>query len=144
MATTSIFDTSTEEPQTVVAEPRQDHPLHLDCRACRTLQSMSEGAIFRFPVILRIIGLLFIIPSVLGLLAAAFSFLTSAATSATMLNGPKGQDMSGIAGLGFLMGFGVSIAIAVWSLLAGTIGWIFWMSRKVWRCVRCGHFIDRA
>ena len=143
MATTSIFDTSNEEKRTTVTETTQDHRLLLDCKACRTTQSMFEQRIYRFPAILRVIGLLFIIPSIVGILVAAFSLVSSVATSASMMNSPRGQDMSGIAGLGFLMGFGVAVAIAVWSLLAGTIGWIFWMSRKVWKCVRCGNFIDR-
>jgi hypothetical protein len=142
---TSIFD-APEETQT--AQPTRgsitSSELLLNCRACRTLEAMSKQTIWRFPTILRIIGLLFIIPSVLGLVAAAFSLITSFATSATMMNGPKGQDLSAAAGLGFLFGFGFSIALGAWSLLAGTVGWIFWMNRKVWKCIRCGHFIDRA
>lgn len=143
MATTSIFDTSNEEQRTTATKTIRDQSLLLDCRPCRTAQSMSARVIYRFPAILRVIGLLFIIPSILGILVAGFSLVSSFATSASMVNSAKGQDMAGVAGLGFLMGFGVSVAIAIWSLLAGTIGWIFWMSRKVWKCGRCGHFIDR-
>ncbi len=130
--------------KTPSVEP-EDPGLVLNCQACRTPRAMWEDKLYRFPMILRIIGLLFIAPSIFGLIMAAFSLISSLAASASIANspGPRGQDMSGAAGLGFLMGFGFSVAIGAWSLLAGTIGWIFWMTRKVWKCARCGHFIDR-
>lgn len=134
-----------EDTTTAATTNSEVRYLMLDCRACRSERAMDYRKIYRFPLILRVIGLLFIIPSIAGLLISIVSLLSSFATSASMASTPslRGQNPAEFAGLAFLMGAGFSIAIAAWSLIAGTVGWIFWMTRKVWKCTRCGHFIDR-
>nr|AUN37274.1 hypothetical protein [uncultured bacterium] len=78
---------------------------------------------------------------------AGISLLSSFITMASLAtSGPPGRNDAAAIGaaLGLTMGFGIAIAMAAGSLLYGTIGLIFWMRREVWKCDKCGSFIDRS
>src|SRR5436309_1948560 len=59
--------------------------LRLDCNACRASQSMEATKIPKFTPILRVIGAIIVCPSVLGLVFAAFIFITMMVASGSVV-----------------------------------------------------------
>lgn len=116
----------------------------LDCSACKTTQSMQATKVARFNAILRLIGVVIVIPSLLGI---AFSFVTCFATSdavtRVMAQAQTQADSTGAA-LGAGVGYGISAFIGASSLVGGLVGWLLLLKRKVYRCARCGFVLDRA
>ncbi|MCR4291259.1 MAG: hypothetical protein NUV76_00110 [Candidatus Kuenenia sp.] len=51
--------------------------LQLDCGACKTESSMKATKISRFNIILRIIGFIIVIPSVVGVIFSIIMFFTT-------------------------------------------------------------------
>lgn len=103
-------------------------PPRLDCNACKTEKSMEPTKIPKFNLILRFIGYIILIPSMIGLFIACVILGTSVASA----------DAAGLA-----FGFGFAAFIAVTSIVSGLIGWILIMDRKVFKCSVCGFVLDR-
>ncbi|MFQ5688635.1 MAG: hypothetical protein ACE5GV_18480 [Candidatus Scalindua sp.] len=115
-----------------------------DCGACKTESSMKATKIPRFNIILRIIGFIIVIPSVLGVLfSIIILFTTGQATSEVMSTAQSDAETTGAA-IGATMGFGISIFIGASFLVGGTIGYLLLMKRKVYKCLKCGYILDRA
>ncbi len=115
----------------------------LDCNACKSEKSMKAAKIPRFTTILRIIGYIIVIPSVLGVLFAVLMFFsTGSATSEVMSTVQTDAEATGAA-IGATIGFGMSAFIGAISLVGGLIGWLLLMKRKVFKCISCGYILDR-
>lgn len=101
----------------------------LDCGACKTQQSMSADSVPRFSGVVRVIGWILLMPSILGMAAALTMFLFTA-------NDP-GERGAGVA-------MGVFTMFGIMSLVSGLLGWILLMRKNVYKCGRCGFILDRA
>ncbi len=118
--------------------------IKLDCNACTATQSMIPTRIPKFSTILRIIGIIIIIPSVIGLLfAVVMFFATGHAATEVMLTAKKIAAVVG-ASVGVAMGFGAALVIGSCSLAGGVVGWLLCMKKKVYLCRTCGCTIKRA
>lgn len=119
-------------------------PIALDCSACKTGQSMKPTSVPRFNAILRLIGALIVVPSLLGVAFAFLTcFVTSDAANEVMTQAQTAAQTTGAA-LGAGIGYGISAFIGIGSLLGGLVGWLLLLKRKVFRCARCGFILDRA
>ena len=118
-------------------------PLYLDCTACRTATSMVATKVPRFSNIVRVIGAVLLIPSLLGFLFTALMFLSTVLTTASMPAARSDAEEAGRA-IGFGIGFVFTIFCGVVSLVGGLVGWLLLLTRSVWKCSRCGFILDRA
>ena len=101
----------------------------LDCSACKSDQTMVATKVSRFSGIVRFIGYVFVVPSVLGVILCVKSMFGVAGND-------TGDDVQTMA-VGMLMVF------AIISLVGGLVGWILIMKKKVFKCTACGHIMDR-
>lgn len=116
----------------------------IDCSACKSDSTMKPTKVSRFNTVLRLIGYIIVVPSVLGV---AFSFLTCFATadaaSQVMAEAQSEAETAG-ATLGAGIGYTVSLFIGAGSLVGGLVGYLLLLKRKVFRCFGCGYILDRA
>ncbi len=118
--------------------------ISLDCSACKTTRSMKATSIARFNAILRLIGVVIVLPSLLGM----FLSCQACVGVSEVVNSQLTADASTGAALGTTIGagigYGFSLVLGAASLVGGLVGWILLMKRKVYRCARCGFILDRA
>lgn len=118
--------------------------VQLDCQACRTPATMQRSNVKRFPWVVRLIGQVILIPSLLGVAFGVLLIIgglrSHGAVSADLAN--EAQRTGAAVGLGITMLGGAGIAGS--SLVGGLVGWLLLLKRKVWQCTRCGHVLDRA
>ena len=107
----------------------------LDCGQCRGQQSMAPVKIPRFNLVLRLVGVILLVPSFIGFAVAALMIVASLSSPAVG-GGPASA-------MGLMVGFGLALIICVISLVMGLIGWILVWNRKVWKCSRCGYYVNR-
>lgn len=111
----------------------------LDCAQCKGERSMEPTKIPRFNFVLRLIGFILLVPSFLGFALAALIIVAMGTGSAS-----SSSDIgSGGAALGLMFGFGFAVFVCVISLVMGLLGWILVWNRKVWKCFRCGYYVNR-
>ena len=82
---------------------------------------MVPTRIPKFPAILRCVGLIMVILSVIGFLASVMD-----------------------AYVGRAMEFDEALLIASCSLAGGILGWLLWMKKKVYLCRTCGCTLKRV
>lgn len=115
----------------------------IDCSACNSERTMEATKISKFNGILRFIGFIIIIPSLLGVLfAVMLFFMTGAATNEVMTAAQSEAQKAG-AGLGFILGGGFAVFMGAASLVSGFIGWVLIMKKKVFKCISCGFILNR-
>lgn len=116
----------------------------LDCNACKSDRTMRPTKVSRFNTILRLIGYIIVIPSLLGV---TFSFVTCFATAdaanEVMAQAQSNAETAG-ATIGAGIGYGISVFIGASSLVGGVLGYLLLLKRKVFRCSGCGFILDRA
>jgi len=118
--------------------------IQLDSTACKSSSSMKATKIPKFNAILRLIGYIIVIPSVLGVaISVVMLFTMGQATSEVMTADPSGAAAAGAA-LGATVGFGFALFFGAVSLVSGVVGWILLMKKKVFKCLKCGFILDRA
>jgi uncharacterized membrane protein len=105
--------------------------LKINCKACDNEKSMEATKISRFSVVVQVIGWLLSIPSILGVLIAIVSI-------ATYVFDVNDTTILGISGVW------ISITFGVISLIAGLLGYILIMKKKVFKYSVCGFVMDRA
>jgi len=110
--------------------------LQLDCNACKTSGSMHASKVGKFSKVVRVIGGILLIPSVLGMLIAVLIFFFWVLGSVGAARGPSGAEGAVV--------FVFCLFIGIASLVGGLLGWLLLMNRKVYKCVRCGFILDRA
>ncbi|GAB4261829.1 MAG: hypothetical protein Kow0092_11650 [Deferrisomatales bacterium] len=113
----------------------------LPCRACGG--TMERDRLARFPWIVRLIGYLILLPSLLGV-AMGLLFALTTCQAALEASRQAATDAPTAAALGAAAGQGLAAAVWIPSLVGGLLGWLLLLRRRVWRCTRCGHVIDRA
>jgi hypothetical protein len=106
----------------------------LDCNACKSDRSMKPTQVPRFNAVLRLIGYIIVVPSLLGVLG---SFVTCFTTNQVAAESAGAAVGAGIA-------YGILFFIGAASLVGGTVGYLLLLKRSVFRCVRCGFLLDRA
>ena len=118
--------------------------IQLDCNACKTDGTMKPTKVARFNTILRVIGYVIVLPSLLGV-AFAFTtcFATADAANEVMAQAQSGAETAG-ATIGAGIGYGIALFIGASSLVGGIIGWLLLLKRKVFRCMQCGFILERA
>ena len=99
---------------------------------------MHATKIGRFSGLVRVIGYIFVIPSVLGIVISIITMFGVIGTGAGVAEADAVTVGAGA------MAVGTCIIFGIISLVGGLIGWILIMKKKVFKCVRCGHIIDRA
>jgi len=104
--------------------------IKLDCGACH-VGRMSATKVPRFGAILRFIGYLIVIPSLLVIAYAAFICVM------LVSNLKLSSESLLVSGVIMLWSMGVA-------LVSGVVGWILLTKRKVFLCSRCGYVLDRA
>lgn len=103
----------------------------LDCFVCHLESGMTATAIPRFDRFIRVIGVLFLIVAIVGVL------LLAGAVIAQVVEGQSGMH-SWVPFLGAILMF---VCIAV--VNAG-IGWFLLSKKKVYKCEGCGTCLDRV
>lgn len=105
---------------------------------------MQQKKISRFSLIVVIIGWLIAIPSILGVLfSIVLFFAVGDAGNQIMSEAVTDAEKTGAA-VYTGISFGVTLFLAVSSLIGGLIGYLLIMKKKVWQCLSCGFIIDRA
>ena len=116
----------------------------LDCSACKTPASMNATTTPRFGGFIRFIGVIIVIPSVLGVLLAILFFVTTS----TVTTGQLAKSTSDAAAAGTVIGagigYGISLFMGAASLVGGLVGWLLLSARTVYKCVRCGFILERG
>ena len=105
---------------------------------------MKPDKIGKFGTLIRFIGYLIVIPSILGVLFAVLLFFAGGAATSTVMNTATSEAEKAGAAIGSMIGFGFSMVVFCSSLVGGLIGWILLIKKKVFRCIRCGFILDRA
>ena len=118
--------------------------IQLDCSACKSETSMKATKIPKFNTILRIIGFIIVIPSVLGIIIAIIMFISSVSATSEVMSTTQSNAAAAGATIGAAIGFGASIFVGCSSLVGGLIGWLLLMKKKVYKCFNCGFILDRA
>lgn len=107
-------------------DPPTGQSYSIDCAACKLADGMEKRRVNRFPLFIRLIGLIIATPSAVGMMAGVFVMF--------------GQGGFGIDG-GVTL---VSLVFIATSAVFGLVGWLLLMRKKAWVCGRCGYMIDRA
>ncbi len=115
----------------------------LDCSACKSETTMTPTKIRRFNTILRIIGYIIVIPSLLGVAVALIMFFSVIQVSSETMSTIQTDAERAGAAIGTGIGFGMSIFMGATSLIGGLIGWLLLMRKKVFKCIKCGFVLDR-
>lgn len=124
--------------------PQTQDELKLDCSACKTPSIMTARNLPRFSSILRFIGFLLVVPSFLGIAAGVLMILTSFLGTAASISSTSNSSAQGGAVLGMIIGMATGLSVALLALVSGAAGWVLLLDRNVWKCERCGYFLDRA
>lgn len=105
------------------------NPSHyaIDCTACKLAEGMEKKTIPRFPLFIRLLGLIIATPSAVGMLLGFVIMFKP--------GGGFGLDSTG-----FFVGGGFVMLSAV----GGLVGWLLLMRKKAFVCSRCGFMLDRA
>lgn len=131
------------EVQREVIETKRSNTVYLDCSACRSSKSMPATTIPRFTPILRVIGGIIVVPSFLGLAFAGLILISTLMATGNVASAATDAGAAGAA-IGLGIGFGLAVFIGAISLVSGLVGWLLLMTRKVFKCSRCGFVLDRA
>lgn len=118
--------------------------ISLDCSACRTPQSMTATTIPRFGGFIRFLGVIIVIPSILGVVLAIIFFISTSMVATEQLAGAESDAAAAGTALGAGIGYGISVFVGAGSLVGGLIGWLLLTSRKVYKCIRCSFILERA
>lgn len=119
----------------------------LDCRACNNAQTMMRDKIPRFNGVIRAIGGILLIPSLLGVgISLIGLFSTCAASHEAMRTADMAHSSAAAAGvaIGATISGGIFLVLGAGAFVGGLVGWLLLLTRKVYRCTVCGHIIDRA
>ena len=117
--------------------------IQIDCQACRTSGSMQATTIPRFSGIVRVIGVILVIPSILGMCLAGILLLSFFAGMSQMSAAQSDAELAGQA-VGSAIGVIFIVIIGIVSFVSGLIGWLLLMSKKVFKCVVCTFVMDRG
>lgn len=118
-------------------------PIQIDCQTCRTSGSMLKTTVPRFSGIIRVIGVILVIPSILGMVISALSFifyLIGISQRPAQTTNAGGDVVVMATGIAVVFLGGIFIA----SLVSGLLGYLLLLNRKVFKCQRCGFVLDRA
>jgi hypothetical protein len=116
----------------------------LDCSACKTKQTMKAATVPRFGGFIRFLGVIIVIPSLLGVALAVLFFISTSMVASVQLTKTTSEAANAGTVLGAGIGYGISVFIGASSLVGGLIGWLLLTSRKVYKCVRCNFILERA
>ncbi|MEW6486664.1 MAG: hypothetical protein AB1578_01960 [Thermodesulfobacteriota bacterium] len=131
-----VVDDVIPDNNPAIARPTENR---FDCPLCKAPKTVVATEVPRFPQIVRASGFFIALPAMAGIvggfIVAVLGLFASASPAAPGPWGPAGSRSTTVfAGL----------AISISSLIGGTVGWLLIMNRKVLRCSRCGHCLDRA
>lgn len=115
----------------------------IDCQACRTPGAMTATKIPRFSGVVRVIGVIILIPSFIGMGAAGLFLLSTIVTGVNMPAAKSEAEQTGQAVAFGIMGF-MALIVAGAALVSGLVGWLLLLNKKVFRCNRCGFVMNRA
>lgn len=118
--------------------------ISLDCQACKQPGTMHKARAARFGAIIRLIGIIIVIPSVLGILLAVLAIVGMGDTNTMMMAADMTDAERAGTALGMGIGYGMAIFLAATSLVSGLVGWLLLSARKVYKCEHCGFILDRA
>ena len=122
-------------------------PIHLDCHACNNQQTMMRDTVPRFNCIIRTIGGILLIPSLLGVAVSLIGlFTTCTAHHEVMQDLDPAYSTAGAMGatIGATISGGIFLVLGVGAFVGGLLGWLLLLTRKVYKCTVCGHIIERA
>jgi chromate transport protein ChrA len=106
---------------------------------------MFSGSIPRLGTIVRIIGGILLVPSLIGMaLAAALMIFFAIGGIGEASQGISQNNGAALVTAIAELGFAGSFVVGVLSFVGGLLGWLLLMKRKVYKCVRCGFILDRA
>lgn len=106
--------------------------IELDCQACKKAKSMTATSVPKFGGLVRVVGWIISIPSLLSVAIFGWSCVTLVAES------EPGQE----AGAGMAMF--VAIILMAAAMVSGVIGYLLLGNRNVYKCRYCGFLLDRA
>ena|ERR1035437_1403285 len=99
----------------------------IDCSVCKTERTMQATNVPRMNAVVRVIGALLLIPSLLGIMMSIVTFIGLSTT-----------------GGGSSLGVITILFVGVPSFVFGLLGWLLVGTKKVFKCQRCGFILDRA
>lgn len=112
-----------------------DPSIRLPCKVCEQGTLLSKK-VFRMSGPVVVIGYIFLIPSVIGILLSVLMFFGVIATSGSA------TDTASQAGIG--LAAGVVIFFGVASFAGGLIGWLLVMKKRVLQCSTCGATVNAS
>jgi len=117
--------------------------IQLDCTACKATNSMKATKIPRFNAILRLIGYIIVILSLVGVAISVVMFIATGQTTSEMMMTDQPGTAAG-AVIGATFGFGFALFFGAVSLMSGIVGWILLIRKKAYKCLRCVFILDWA
>jgi len=103
--------------------------MKINCPTCGQTDSMEKTSVHKFNMILRLIGLLIVAPSCLGIFLGGRLFIQAGQMVGS-------ETAIGVAALTAIFVMGAS-------LVGGLIGWLLLMNKKVFKCSVCGFILNR-
>jgi hypothetical protein len=103
--------------------------MKIGCNTCKSEDSMEVTKIPRFGQFIRLLGFFIAAPSALG--AATFGY-----AGIVLLGSPETGEVGAA-------GAGLSLFLAVASLVGGTVGYLLLTKIKVFKCASCGSILKR-
>jgi hypothetical protein len=111
----------------------------LDCNACKSEQAMQATKVSRFSGIVRLIGYIFVVPSVYIVIMNIVKMFRVAWSISSAAGTVTGAEETAVK-----IAVGGCVIMVIIFLVTGLIGGIFFMKKKVFKCDKCGYIIDRA
>jgi hypothetical protein len=116
----------------------------LDCSACKSEKTMKAAEIARFHGIVRVIGYVIVVPSVIGIIFSIIMFMAAGSASSEVMSTTQSSAAQAGAAMGTAIGVGFAFFMGCMSLVSGLVGWILLLKKKVFKCNVCGFILDRA
>lgn len=115
----------------------------LDCPACKARFAMNAADIPRFDWIVRTIGYILLIPTILGLAWAVLMLIAAPIASRNLQEAiSRAGGTSDPSALPMLIGVAFALGIATASLVSGLIGFLLVQKRKVYLCAECRFILE--
>lgn len=114
----------------------------LNCSACGTQGSMYPDKVSKMSPVVQIIGWIFAIPSIIGVVLSILFFVLGVLGIGAQDAMHEGEEAA--KGVAVMLTGSMSACMGISSLVSGLIGYLLIMKKKVWKCSNCGFHLDRA
>ena len=111
----------------------------IQCKVCNS-GVMTKHEIYRMSMPVVIIGYIFLVPSILGIIISGWGTIISIIGGNSLLSDNK--ETAGLSGMFSGISGCLGLVSIVVFFVAGIIGWLLVMKKKVLKCGSCGATVD--